>query len=425
MADDEAGGPRPIVFISHSGYEGLTRATLETMADALRAAGFTPLLDRETITPGTDFHARVANMIAVCHAAVVLMNRRAYELTSKWVFNEVSRLQDRGENPFFQLVVVYDDGLEPQDLNNEDWHLTDLSKRDAVFVGATPDETAATVVDALSSTREQLAAGVIGAEISKILRSDVKDANLLRQLAEPLTSEWIPGDPFVWVATRLVARGKFTPVRLFIRELAKANLMDTAKTVLALVLPFVWVPPTVTEKIPVAIAAGQPVGINSEHSRTTRAYVHCASTVWPLWHVAEIGAGFGGESLEDLVEDARRELDYVDGEVEFGDALRSEPTEDDDERRPMVIVAVPCPGFDGDVVSRVGEYLATRRKVGLMLQGGDVNWSSVPEEVRSRIVYLEPALVRKMELAAFDFMDAERQDLANFYQAHRNSLEPV
>ena len=45
----------PLVFVSHSGYEGETEVALDALVEALRAGGYTPLLDSEVVVPGTDF----------------------------------------------------------------------------------------------------------------------------------------------------------------------------------------------------------------------------------------------------------------------------------------------------------------------------------------------------------------------------------
>jgi hypothetical protein len=360
---------RPLVFLSHSGYGGDVEAVLDVLVGRLEDGGFIPLLDRQTIPGGVDFHLRVHNMIATCHAAVVLLNRRAHALESTWVLNETSRLQERAAvDEHFQVVPLYTEGLTPDDFRNDDWEPTDIARLNAAFSAGSPDETATAVVAMLDETRKRMTEGVVEREVLRLL-SDVPEGQL-RKAAEKLFGGWIAGDPYPAVAKRLVAGGeKYTPVRGFLRELVKFRHFETAQELLTLVLPFMWVRRDAVDPIPGAFAEGRPLGLNSREPRTGKAYVHCASTVWPIWKVCDVG-----------------------------------------------------PGFDDDIVGRLERALAGRRRVGLVLLGGDVDWRLVPEEARRRILYLQPELVRKREARALQLMNDEPEDLARYFGAHRDSL---
>jgi hypothetical protein len=400
-------GPRPHVFLSHSGYAGETKATLEAVAEALEHDGFTPLLDRHDVVSGSNFHHWVHNMIAVCNAAVVLMDERAFARETPWVFNEVSRLQPRSEqDEGFQLLPLYASGITPDHLRNSDWHVTHLDERDKVDVATTPSATARAVVAALRPTRERFAAGVVEREIAQILRSELS-SEALRGAARGLVAGYIEGDVADVLARHLIV-GDFTRSRKFLLQLRIDP--NTKLELLQHIMPFKWVPSDAASAIPAALAEGRPIAINSNHVETVCAYVHCATTVWPAWAVRQVGAPFDGDNVDDIVDQAQAEVDFYEGVVEFPSTDGPPPDADAEAARPLVILTIECPGFEAEMVAPIQAYVAERGRLGVVLRDGHITRSDLNEDVFARIRYLSPELDRGNEEKSLEIMKTQIEE---------------
>src|SRR4051812_30317202 len=100
---------RPKVFLSHSGYDGVVRESIDALASALEREGYETRLDRRELRAGNDFWKWIGDQIQQCDAAVVQISPRALETT--WVSNELQRLlQRRHADPKFPCIPWLIDG---------------------------------------------------------------------------------------------------------------------------------------------------------------------------------------------------------------------------------------------------------------------------------------------------------------------------
>lgn len=104
------------LFVSHSSHsqESLTRLT--ELCDALSAAGYEVLYDKEMIESSDDWRRVIHCALAQCHAALILFDRKA--LSSPWVLKEATILAWRRdlEGDDFRLLPVRLPPIEPEDL---------------------------------------------------------------------------------------------------------------------------------------------------------------------------------------------------------------------------------------------------------------------------------------------------------------------
>lgn len=406
---------RPLVFISHSGYADDTRHALDALVAALDAGGFTPLVDREVVVPGTDFHHDVRMMLETCDASVVLMNRRALQLESTWVLTEASALLLRRSDDDFQIIVLYVDDLGPRDLTNK-WNPTELSRLDSYTSNGDFGEDARKIVAALDHTKRRVQAGVIEAELSSMLAELRVDKSHLGRMGRRLTTggrRTIIGDPLVEVPRLLLRCKNYKALRDFVRELAPLDYA-IARDVLKLTLPFLWVEREAAGRIPRAVAERRPIAINTSKTRTTKAYVHCASPVFPHWRVCELAVGFDGESVDQILLDAADAVRYAAGEFDFGDENRDDEPDEEHLKR-TIILAVPCAGFGDDIIRRVKDLVKTRAGVGAVLQGGDAPPDRIEELANASVVYLEPEVNPETEARALRMMDIAWSDLEEWH----------
>jgi hypothetical protein len=77
------------LFVSHSAETGSARRVLRTLAATLRDAGHDVFVD-EVIKPGTPWRSVLYHEIAICDAAVILLDQTS--LTKRWVQREVDLL---------------------------------------------------------------------------------------------------------------------------------------------------------------------------------------------------------------------------------------------------------------------------------------------------------------------------------------------
>ena len=97
------------VFISHSTKTDENLIFLNAVCDALDN-DFDVLVDRRTLKPSDQWHARILEWMYECDAVVILMSRRVLE-ESIWVQAEamVTSVRRRNETDFRLIVVPLND----------------------------------------------------------------------------------------------------------------------------------------------------------------------------------------------------------------------------------------------------------------------------------------------------------------------------
>jgi hypothetical protein len=418
-AADAAGGRRPLVFLSHSGYEGPTKDALQSLEHALTQDGFTPLIDRSIVVPGTSIQRNVRMMLETCDACVVVMNRRAFENhESTWVFNEVSALRLRTD-PDFQILTLYVEDVTVDKVRADPrWAPPALAELAATTTTGDPEEDARAVVAMLEPTKRRVEAGAIALELQSILEGlGIRERNLAR-IGRALSGRRraIAGDPFVEVPRLLVRCVSYKAIREFVQEIAILDV-EVAHRVLDLVLPFLWVHREAAAEIPRGVAERRLIGIAASRPETTEAYVHCGSPVYPPWQVREVAAGFDGLDLTTIAADAEDALKWVAGRYEFGG-------EDDDEEpdeqhlQDVVILAVPFNGFDAEVVRTLLEFLDEQPKVGVVLQGGRRPDAGA---AHPKVLYLQPEMKPDRETRGLELMRVAHDHLKVWQDKRRRS----
>src|SRR5689334_2751713 len=85
--------PARKVFVSHSSPDDASKARLKAFCKALSDKGYAILVDYEQIASADDWRKNIHEMLAECHAAVILFSRAAVE--SQWVIKEATVLEWR------------------------------------------------------------------------------------------------------------------------------------------------------------------------------------------------------------------------------------------------------------------------------------------------------------------------------------------
>ncbi|MFC4068607.1 toll/interleukin-1 receptor domain-containing protein [Actinoplanes subglobosus] len=183
-------------FLSHSAGEGSTaQSLLEALVTTLGQEGHDPF-EAARIHAGERWRGRIYDELAICDAAVVLMDRAA--LTSWWVHREVSNLLWRKHLGSVEIRVVLLDGVTPGDIRAHRYgELVELQ-----FLGATdcaPAEVAAKVVasfgampdepdDNMRTWIEDVTSQLGAAPVGLALRSFARHVGLERSEAKGLSA---------------------------------------------------------------------------------------------------------------------------------------------------------------------------------------------------------------------------------------------
>jgi hypothetical protein len=409
-----AGEPPVFVFISHAGFDEPVGSTIDSLVAALEASGFEPLIDRERVAHGTDFFAVVDRMIAICHAAIVIVSESAQEEDRTWVLTEAARLHDRQvSDRRFQIVPVFA-GVDPKRLPRK-WEPTGISR--LAGVGVTVESTAAAarkVVEDLAPTRRRTQAAAAERLLANVL-ARLPESVVLRA-AELVTGDRrLAGEPTLEVAARLLSADAETLWEV-VSEVRVTDL-QCAREILGFALPFTWVDRTCAASIPRAVAHRRAVGLNSEAVATSEAYVHCASRRWPRWKVVPVDPATAGEGFEQAERDALDALAHHAGRL---DTDREDDKDEADGR--MFVLAVSCPGFDPRLAGHMQRFVEERRSVGLILLGGDIDAATARKAVSAGIEYLRPELVRAHELEHLEWMRTKPDELVADHQEYLEQI---
>lgn len=138
------------IFISHANSDTASDHFLHLLCDRLREGGMDVLIDRERLQPGAVWRREIYTWLSVCHAAIVLLSRRALEEDSIWVPRETSLLMWRKAlDPKLMVIPVLCEGVTLEDVER-DRRFHDLQIRELQTVSLDEaDRSAMSVVSSL------------------------------------------------------------------------------------------------------------------------------------------------------------------------------------------------------------------------------------------------------------------------------------
>jgi len=379
-----AGQQAPIVFVSYSGYEGTVKTVVDTLCRELALRGFEPEFDRGRIGKGYKADPEVTAMMGRCHAAVVVMSKRALRTKKHgYVFSEASVLTRRGGR--FPVVPLYVEGLRRERLKPV-WDSTLIAERNGV-VG---DSLQAGVDEVVKALNEQLSPAALPVTNELLDQLVDHDENLLRRVAAPIAGTpvtWYAGPIAQQVATRLLDAAP-EPAWLTYENLARRNL-ETAQVCAHIALPFTWVDHAVARELVGRIDNATPVAITFEWKASDcegcsvvdlcGAYVNCGWPGYPPWAVRSAAPGWNGSS-EELLRGVRDQIAARADDLGIGSAQAQAGG-----YSLSLVLVVPCDGLDPDVVEAVKDAVGAVSGVAVLFLGGAVSWGDVPEQTRSAL----------------------------------------
>ena len=139
------------VFVSHVNGDPDTDKILGGLCDALNEAGLDVLIDTQRLAPGASWRQEIYGWLGLCHAALLLVSRRAIDDPAKyWVAREATLLVwRRALDPSLRIVPVLLGDVRPEELNVG--RFADLQLQEIQCVTAGPDlaETVRRVLEGL------------------------------------------------------------------------------------------------------------------------------------------------------------------------------------------------------------------------------------------------------------------------------------
>jgi hypothetical protein len=416
------------VFVSHCGKEGDVRLLLDALERAF-GEDFKLLTDEREIRAGGPVVDQIGDMIRNCHAAIVIVNKRALTLEcddNRWVFTEASRLQDRFDA--IDVIPVFVEGVTADAIKIKAWEPTGLNTRlgrsggrmehaatDFADVAALAEH----LVDDLQPTLRRVRSCGVRDRISLFLKNF--DVETLKRAAAPLEDRWGWRDKLIAqeVAERLLAadpgdranpNAHYGRVLKVLATLAPHDL-DAASLVLRLALPFTWVDADAAARIPAAVTNKKLVALNTLQSKTPDAYA-VRHADWPLWNVCHVDPASDTEYVKTR-RDIKTWLDKIDDRRAIWEGV-----EDYDLGFDLVVVV--CTRLNAELVEVLDEHLADRPDIGVVYLVGDLEEADVTRYLDTRFVYVEPKLDRgvetrgltRWERAPDALTDAVERDLA-------------
>ena len=113
---------QPRVFISHVNGDSAGDAVWRKLSVGLGKQGFDVLVDREMLKPGDEWRREMFSWISLCHAAVILISRKALEEPNKyWVARETTCLiYRRSLEPSLRIIPVLLEDVTFSDLEQSE-----------------------------------------------------------------------------------------------------------------------------------------------------------------------------------------------------------------------------------------------------------------------------------------------------------------
>jgi TIR domain len=253
------------IFLSHSSADKTLTEGLqeELLRQAPADLGVEILVDLTTLRPGLAWPLQLHEMMACCHAAVLLLTKSA--LNSDWVLKEATILAWRAalDRRRFKLFVVQMRDVAEADLRAAKFDplmLGDLER----IVADTPGDIARSVIDNLPRIpgfQASLDPGIPLDSIIMNLSALLKrvDENILAQIRPKLALPapmWRPSDYCQFPDAVLIARqllrgelGTYQGVEELIAELARATSTEVVRGIFREIAPY-WVPAQDAGRLP-------------------------------------------------------------------------------------------------------------------------------------------------------------------------------
>ncbi|MFF3559903.1 toll/interleukin-1 receptor domain-containing protein [Streptomyces sp. NPDC002574] len=174
------------MFISHSStHDDHAAQVRDLVAEGLRKRGYEVLVDVSAILPGQKWRPRIYELLRDCHAAVVLVNRKALE--SRWVQREVDILlwRQASGNGFHILPALVGD-VAPGEISEE--RFGELNEMQALGSVASAEQAAQSIVHLFPVIGETPAGGAMHQWLRNISSqlSQVREGPGLDMVAEAL-----------------------------------------------------------------------------------------------------------------------------------------------------------------------------------------------------------------------------------------------
>jgi hypothetical protein len=313
---------RPRVFVSYTGRTDADRARSKAVCDALEAAGFEPLRDRERLDARLPWKQQIHEMIADAHGAVSLLSPPALE--SDWVAREAALLVHRWRtSEAFGLAVLRTSDVPSAALKAGKLAGTGIDEAQSVkgVDAAAIDALVANLDDVLAAWKTRADDLRTEDEIFAILR-DCAGELLLRGARElGLDVREISGQGrLAHIVARAVA-GKIleTDVESVVpalQELAAELEMGQALDVIQRVAP-TWVPLAAADRLRTATLqapGAQAMGISAREALTGEHYARRASRGEARWRILTAIPGRGED------DDHKRRKIFESFEPVFGTA---------------------------------------------------------------------------------------------------------
>jgi hypothetical protein len=410
--------PSPKIFISHSAKEERTARVLEALAEALKREGFEVLLDRLRLQPNDTWREEILRWPWQCHASVIFFSEAVF--ASRWVKTEAGLLVSRRNlsrqygGPLFQVLPVFFDPVTPQRLADPDSGFEPLDIPEIQAVAADTDEALVEkIVARLRPLHEQFGDlapfGKLSAALVAVFDRSVTERyreGMLTALAQKLGAsldDFAPGsDPWLWVTERML-RADFGGLRGAVEVLGPFLGQRNAVWLCNVVAPFCWVDEGAAGRLAEVLRrpeGGRAAGLNSEKMPTARQYVSRASTVYPLWAVAEVEGGSSAAQLEELIlslrANVKKFLGILQEEEVDDDELNEELAAEFEQGRPLFVL-VPRPVPDRAVIEGA---LAAFPHVALLLLTGDMHSEEFKSLNLPQVEFLLPELDEEGERKA-------------------------
>ena len=343
------------IFISHKNQDADADRVLPVVSDALRAANFDVLVDRQRLQPGDRWRDEIYTWMGLCHGAVILLSAAARD-DSVWVPRETSILLWRKTlDPPFRLIPVYLDGLTENDFKAGNFKDLSLGELQAPPAGP-PATVAAALVARFAGlgSHDPTPLEEVAEQIISLLRGI--DTAILARAANSLAVDLGPWDPLQHplkaLAVRLLQvnlRRAVGALKILVPHLEHA---ENGARLLSLLEPS-WVDLCAARWV--ADRARRPgpksgLVLNATKSRTAELYVRRASCKppklsWPIIPTTGIygdkpGAEAAVEIEKALTRAFRLEADpfATDPEAEEQSRLLALLANRDAEREPVFVV---------------------------------------------------------------------------------------
>jgi len=298
------------VFVSHTNEDPDTDALLDLLCAELEQAGMDVLLDRTCLVPGAAWRQEIYGWLGLCHAAVILISRRALDDAGKyWVAREAALLVWRQAlDPTLKLVPVVLPGVDPMELAEGSFADLQLREIQCVVANADPTVTIAEVIEALShvgGVRTTTPLDALGGQVSARLRHfDLRAIGEAAALLGFDLGRWRPDSDAVRDLALALICSQFDQATSALEYLAengnKAARADLRE--IAQILGANWVDWQAARRLAFDAPAGQVAVLNASTEFAANAYVQRACgkpppARWPLIPLT----GITGEATEEEI----------------------------------------------------------------------------------------------------------------------------